>query len=74
MIKDILQAKDIRISLNPSENDEYLIGWEIEQILNAPDVFDDFYEKNSLDKIEDGEDYYLYLLSCRFASYSNNLF
>lgn len=45
-------------------------GWEVESIVGNPDIFEDLYEKYPLNKIENFDDYYLYLLSLKLQSLS----
>ncbi len=71
-IKEYLKSKSIDISLDPS-NIRLFTAWEINSIIKSPMVIKDMYDKFPLNDIETLEDYYLYFLSCKIASYSDAL-
>lgn len=62
-LQDLLQSKNIVISLRNYGPQDLRTGWEVKSIVENPDVFDDLYSRYPLSEISRLDDYYLYLLS-----------
>ena len=70
MLVDEIEKINIPLSLRIFEPSDLATGWEVESIVGNPDIFEDLYEKYPLNKIENFDDYYLYLLSLKLQSLS----
>lgn len=66
-IKDLLQSKQIIISLRNLNPQELGVGWEVKSIVENPDVFDNLYSRYPLTGLASLDDYYLYLLSLKLV-------
>ena len=66
-LQDLLQSKDIMISLRNFGPQDLGTGWEVKSVVENPDVFDDLYSRYPLAGLSSLEDYYLYLLSLKFV-------
>lgn len=73
MLQEELKKKNIVISLQVFEPNDLSIGWEVQSIIDNPDIFDNFYSKYPLSHIVKIEDYYLYLLSLKLQSLANSI-
>lgn len=73
MLQEELKKKNIVISLRVFEPNDLSIGWEVQSIIDNPDIFDNFYSKYPLSHIVKIEDYYLYLLSLKLQSLANSI-
>ncbi len=62
-LQDLLQSKNIIMSLRNFDPQDWGTGWEVKSIVENPDVFDDLYSRYPLTGLSDLGDYYLYLLS-----------
>lgn len=63
----LLDDNRITISLYDYGKHDLSIGWEVKSIVDNPDIFDDFFKKYPLKKIESLDDYCLYLLAIKFT-------
>lgn len=63
----LLDDNRITISLYDYGKHDLSIGWEVKSIVDNPDIFDDFFGKYPLKKIESLDDYCLYLLAIKFT-------
>lgn len=66
-LQDLLQSKNIVISLHNYGPQDLGTDWEVKSIIENPDVFDDLYSQYPLTGLFCLDDYYLYLLSRKFA-------
>lgn len=62
-LQDLLQSKNIIISLHNYDSQDLGAAWEAKSIVENPDVFDNLYSRYPLTALYDLDDYYLYLLS-----------
>lgn len=65
-LKDILENKNIIISLRSFSPQDLGTGWEVKSIVENSSFFDDFYSRFPLSGIYNLDEYYLYLLSLKF--------
>lgn len=66
-LQGLLQSRNIIISLRNYGPQDLGTGWEVKSIVENPDVFDDLYSRYPLTGLSSLDDYYLYLLSCKFV-------
>ena len=66
-LQNVLQSKNIIISLHNYGLQDLATGWEVKSIVENPDVFDDLYSRYPLAGLSNLDDYYLYLLSNKFV-------
>ncbi len=66
-LQNVLQSKNIIISLHNYGPQDLATGWEVKSIVENPDVFDDLYSRYPLAGLSNLDDYYLYLLSNKFV-------
>ena len=64
-LKDILESKNIMISLRSFDHQDLRTGWEVKLIVENPDIFDVLYSRYPLSGLSNLDDYYLYLLSLK---------
>lgn len=67
---ETFKKKQINISPMIWEHQDLANAWEIQTIIENPDVFDDFYHKYLIGDIDTIDEYYLYLLTRKFQSFS----
>ena len=65
--KDLLESKNIMISLHNFGPQDLGTAWEVKAIVENKDIFIDFYSRYPLTEISCLDDYYLYLLSLKFV-------
>ena len=69
-LREFLENNSIRISLQCYDAHNIRFGWDVKAIIEHPEVFADFYSRFPLSSLTNQNDYYLYLLSIKFASLS----
>lgn len=69
-VKEFLEAKGIKISLNPS-NQQFFAGWEIKSIVDNPSAIFELYTSFPLTDIQSLDDYYLFFISRKIHSSSS---
>jgi hypothetical protein len=67
-LREILKQKNISITLRYYGKDDLGTGWDIKAVVENPDVFGNYSEHYSLDKLESLDDYYIYLMSLKLAA------
>ena len=65
--QDLLQSKEIMISLRNFGPQDLGTGWEVKSVVENPDVFDGLYSRYPLAGLSNLDDYYLYLLSLKLV-------
>ena len=66
-LQDLLQSKNIILSLRNFGSQDLWTGWEVKSIIENPDVFDDLYSRYPLTELSSLDDYFLYLLSLKLV-------
>jgi len=64
-LQDLLQRKNIVISLRNFGSQDLGTGWEVKSIVENPDIFDGLYSRYPLTELSSLDDYFLYLLSLK---------
>lgn len=66
-LQDLLNSKNIILSLRNYDPKDLWTGWEVESIVENPDLFDDLYSRYPLTELSSLDDYHLYLLSLKLV-------
>lgn len=70
MLLDVIEQRHICISLRIFDPEDLATGWDVKAIIENPDIFEDFFSKYPLRRIECFDDYYLYFLSLKMQNLS----
>ena len=67
-IMELFQKREVNISLWYYGIQDYATRWEVNNIINNWDIFENIYLDHPLTELQVKDDYYLYLLSCKFVA------
>lgn len=70
MLIDEIEKRGISISLRIYEPSNLITNWEVQEIIDNPEIFEDFFAKHPLKEVKTFDDYYLYLLSLKLQSFA----